>query len=413
MGKLKYLTWLIGVLTFYNAYGQQDTTTNQPVKDALSQSVILLADTGKQKDLIDIFKKVLKKKGSPQKKKPASKANLSVIPYAGYTLSTGFTINLSGNVGFFTDSAHKTKYSVISADISYDSKKQKILLTRSEIWGGQNKYKFVTDLRWERYPTDTYGLGTFTTTATDADVDYYYLRAYETVFKKISGSFYAGIGYNLDDHYGINVQGNADHTVSDFVKYGGAAHSVSSGFNFDFLYDKRTNPLNPSKGSYASLIFRQNSTLLGSNNNWQSLQADVRKYFKLPANSNNILAFWNMDVFTWGKVPYFDLPATGGDMYNNSGRGYAIGRFRGRDMLYLECEYRFGITRNGLLGGVVFANGESFTEYPSNTFKRMAPAIGSGIRLKINKHSDSNICIDYAVGTGGSQGFFVNLGEVF
>jgi hypothetical protein len=66
-----------------------------------------------------------------------------------------------------------------------------------------------------------------------------------------------------------------------------------------------------------------------------------------------------------------------------------------------------------LLGGVVFANGESFSELQSNVFKRIAPAAGTGIRIKLNKHSDSNICIDYGVGTGDSRGFFVSLGEVF
>jgi hypothetical protein len=91
-------------------------------------------------------------------------------------------------------------------------------------------------------------------------------------------------------------------------------------------------------------------------------------------------------------------------MYNNSGRGYAEGRFRGKDMFYIESEYRFGITKNGLLGGVIFANGESLTGYPSNNFQKIAPATGAGIR---------NIAIDYGAGIDHSHGFFVNLGEMF
>jgi hypothetical protein len=120
-----------------------------------------------------------------------------------------------------------------------------------------------------------------------------------------------------------------------------------------------------------------------------------------------------MAWFSSAGTPYLDLPQTAGDMYSNSGRGYAEGRFRGRDMLYLETEYRFGISHNGLFGGVVFANGQSFTDYPANTFKSVVPGTGAGIRIKINKHSETNVCIDYGVGTNGSHGFFVNLGEVF
>ena len=140
---------------------------------------------------------------------------------------------------------------------------------------------------------------------------------------------------------------------------------------------------------------------------------DLRKYLKLTPNSNNILAFWGIAWFSSNGTPYLDLPATAEDMYSNSGRGYAEGRYRGNDMLYLESEYRFGISSNGLFGGVVFLNGETLTGLNNSAFQKIAPGTGAGIRIKANKHSDSNICIDYGIGEDGSHGFFVNLGEVF
>ena len=45
---------------------------------------------------------------------------------------------------------------------------------------------------------------------------------------------------------------------------------------------------------------------------------------------------------------------------NRTGRGYVQGRWRGTQELYGELEWRFRITNNGLLGGVVFANAGSF-----------------------------------------------------
>jgi len=82
-------------------------------------------------------------------------------------------------------------------------------------------------------------------------------------------------------------------------------------------------------------------------------------------------------------------------------------------MLYLETEYRFGITRNGLFGGVVFANVQAFSETKSGRFEALWPAFGSGLRVRLNKYSNTNICIDYAIGMNGSQGIFINLGEIF
>ncbi|HSY77913.1 MAG TPA: hypothetical protein VK890_13690, partial [Bacteroidia bacterium] len=118
--------------------------------------------------------------------------------------------------------------------------------------------------------------------------------------------------------------------------------------------------------------------------------------------------------FTFGNnVPYFDLPSTGWDDYSNSGRGYIQGRFRGTGIIYLEGEYRFDILNNGLLGGVVFVNGESVPNYPANSFTDIHPGGGIGLRLKMNKYSNTNLCVDYGFGDEGSRGFFFNVGEVF
>ena len=413
MEKFKYVISLIAILSFTDAFSQQNFSANKQNSLPAFVSDGLIADTVPQKDIVDVFQKYFDKKKSPGDRQFSKKISFSVIPYAGYTLSTGFSVNLGGNVIFYTSADHHENISVLAADVSYDTENQKIILTRSEIWGKNNSYKIVSDLRYERYPTETYGLGTFTTPATTNGINYYYTRVYETVLGRIGNNYYAGIGYNLDYHYDISALGSKNGTLSDFARYGQPSHSTSSGFNLDFLYDDRKNPLNTLKGFYANAVFRENGTFLGSNTNWQSLQFDIRKFIKVSAQTNDVLAFWGLTTFTRGNVPYLDLPSTGGDMYNNAGRGYVVGRYRGREMLYLEAAYRYGLTKNGLLGAVAFVNTESFSEYTTNTFQRVAPAGGMGLRIKINKQSDTNICIDYAIGVSGSHGLFVNLGEVF
>ena len=74
---------------------------------------------------------------------------------------------------------------------------------------------------------------------------------------------------------------------------------------------------------------------------------------------------------------------------------------------------RFNITRNKFLGAVFFANAQSFTEMNSKKFERVIPGFGTGIRLKFNKYSRTNLALDYALGIDGSGGVFINLGEVF
>ena len=112
-----------------------------------------------------------------------------------------------------------------------------------------------------------------------------------------------------------------------------------------------------------------------------------------------------------GKTPYLDLPSIGWDPYNRSGRGINQNRYRGQTLLYLESEYRRDITKNGLLGFVVFANINSVSGSES-LFKLWNHAAGCGLRIKFNKNSGTNIGIDYGF-SRGYQTIILSLGEAF
>jgi hypothetical protein len=140
----------------------------------------------------------------------------------------------------------------------------------------------------------------------------------------------------------------------------------------------------------------------------------LRKYYKFPANSDNVIAFWSYDwLVLSGKPPYLDLPSTSWDPYSTTGRGYIQSRFRGAQMIYGEVEYRFKILNNGLLGGVVFLNGESFSAAPGSKLESIQPGYGPGLRIKLSKASKTNLDIDYGFGNQGSNGLFLTVGEVF
>jgi hypothetical protein len=113
-------------------------------------------------------------------------------------------------------------------------------------------------------------------------------------------------------------------------------------------------------------------------------------------------------------VPYLELPATGYDTYNRSGRAYTIGRFKGPSFAYFESEYRFPITPNKFISGVVFVNTETASDdHGKKIFQYWETAIGGGLRILMQKQSRSTLCIDYAKGKYGSGGFFFGLNEAF
>ncbi|MEO8885283.1 MAG: hypothetical protein ABI367_04410, partial [Mucilaginibacter sp.] len=76
-----------------------------------------------------------------------------------------------------------------------------------------------------------------------------------------------------------------------------------------------------------------------------------------------------------------------------------------------ESEYRRDITKDGLLGFVLFA--DVTTVSGSGTLlKTWHPAAGTGLRIKFNKGSNTNIGIDYGF-SKGYNALILNLGEAF
>ncbi|MBS1774043.1 MAG: BamA/TamA family outer membrane protein [Bacteroidetes bacterium] len=342
------------------------------------------------------------------------KTIISILPAAGYTLQTGFAAVLSANAVFSLEKDTVTKQSFLFTNVTYSQYRQIIFPLQCNLWTKDNKYNVNTDIRFMKYPQFTYGLGGSTDIGNGYKIDYANIHVYETVMRQLSHSIYAGLGYNYDYYWNIHEIDPPSGVITDFQNYGITKELRTVGLTANALYDNRDNQVYPLKGTYAKVAFRNNFKFLGSDANWSSLTIDFRHYIQLSAKKDNVLAIWSYDWFTTsGTPPYLMLPSTGWDPYSNTGRGYIQGRFRGDNMLYLEAEYRFRIMNNGLVGGTVYSNIQSISEPLTNKFTTTSPGAGVGLRIKLNKFSKTNIAIDYAIGTQGSRGFWVNLGEVF
>jgi len=385
-----------------------DTSTKKPKRDTT-----ILSKKGKpQTDLYEVISRWLDENAKPADDTVTSKPVISVVPAIGYTLVSRFAIVLSGNVAFRT--GPESRVSSIVASTSYTQNKQFSIPIQTSIWSRDNRYNFIGDYRFYKYPQSTFGLGSSSKMDNDDPMDYKFIRFYETAYRRLTGNFYAGLGYMLDTHYDITDKGNLNGAIADYERYGKSAHSIASGFNVSTLYDSRDNGLNASRGALVSLTYRTAMRGLGSTENWNSLMVDARKYFKFPAGSENVIALWNFDwVVLNGSPAYLDLPSLSWDSNSATGRGYIQGRFRGAQMFYGEAEYRFKITGNGLIGGVVFGNLSTFSAAQGSKLQAIQPGYGPGLRIKLNKVSKTNISLDYGFGNQGSHGLFIDVGEAF
>jgi hypothetical protein len=371
-------------------------------------------DTVAKTDLVELlFKKQVAKQVAKNKK---NNVYTSLFPAFGTTPASGFAAVVAANFAFHLG-GRKTNLSSISASASYSVKRQFTLPIRSNIWLDDNKWNLLGDWRFIKYPQNTYGMGARSLAEQEVEVDYLYLRLYQHALRSVVSHFYAGGGLFCDQYWGIEQVGWDKLFQSDFEKYGyGTASRVyTAGLGINLLWDDRKNVITPKQGSYANIVYRFNPSYFGNEETWESAYVDFRKYLYMPSKAKkNVLGFW---LFYWGitkgRAPYFLLPSNGWDTYTSSGRGYVQGRFRGRHMVSFETEYRYGISRNGLLGGVLFANASSYEEPDGSGMKYVNPAVGLGFRVKLNKTSDTNLIIDFAFGLPPNRGFYLDVGEIF
>jgi outer membrane protein assembly factor BamA len=281
------------------------------------------------------------------------------------------------------------------------------------IWLKNNSWNFKGEYYILDFSQDTWGVGGDSDESNKVVIENNRIRIHQYTLKGIFPNIAVGLGYQYDKYYNIVIPDDTVSSDSPYYSDLEKGETLSSGIAFPIVYDSRKNIVNPQKGFYTAFTYRNNNTALGSDNNWQSVFIDARKYFPI-ANTRNILAFRS---YYWsvisGDAPYFDLPTNGAEpTTGRAARGLQKERYRSNAILYFENEYRFNITRDGFIGGVAFANVISPSQFDTQCFKYWHPSVGVGVRLKFNKYTKVNLDADVGF-SKDYVGFYFNIGEVF
>ncbi len=386
-----------------------------------------------EKDIVEVlFGSKKKKQKNDTDSLVPGKLYTSILPIPGYNPALGFVIGAGVSANFLAGKSNKTHLSNILANATITTKNQFNFYARNMIYLKNDEWILQGDWRWLIFSQPTYGLGInfsdkLVLAPKEEPMKFNYVRFYQTLYKKLKGPLYAGIGVNIDRHYSI-VDELLDTSAAN--RYLTAHYNYSTlnnirqdqyasvGLSLNLLFDTRDNVNNTRKGQYAKITFRINNEIFGSTRSHNTLYYEYKTFWN-PSKSlirPHIIGFWTMGRFLLsGKQPYLEMPAISWDMYNRTGRGYIQGRIRGENMWYGETEYRFPISKNGLFGGVAFLNlttatNESIKQKIGDEF---ATGYGFGLRIKLSKKTNTNIAIDYGMGRNGSSGIFVNLLETF
>lgn len=384
-------------------------------------------------DITDIVRKLFKRDSSKIKKEPST---VAFLPSIGYNPSYGFQLGVNITGGRYFGKKDSSILSIFTLLGFATTKGVMMAQARHNLFLSKNTINLQGTQQLSKIVTLDYGAGTGIVKGGRGDfsingaplqndsatfpIEYSYLRFTERVYKRVSKSVYLGVGLSFDIRQHINdeklsVRGNSPHYEYSIENDYDPERYSANGLLIDVQYNTREHPNRSYGGIYTDVGLRFNQKWMGSTKGSTQVLTEFRKYWSLSkAKPQHVIAVWHWGSYLIsGKIPYLELPGTGSDMFARSGRGYTIGAFKGESFFYGELEYRYPITNNGFMSGVVFTNVQTASYKDDKLFEYWQPAAGMGLRFLFNKNTRTNVCLDYAIGRFGSGGIFFGLNEVF
>jgi outer membrane protein assembly factor BamA len=237
--------------------------------------------------------------------------------------------------------------------------------------------------------------------------NYKNIKLKQIILKRIADDIYFGPQLQFSHMYNVHFNDLKAQTIAP-PEVTASEGSTNVGLGMIFNWDKRDNILTPTRNHYIELSTLLYSPLLQSEYGFQSYKIDARKYFSFRESGKEILAFQALMVFTSGDVPFEEMGMVGGEIIM---RGYLEGRFRDKNCIQAQMEYRrlvsgrFAAVAFGAFGNVM----PGLRDLKADNTKW---ALGAGLRYNINKADPTYIRLDYGFGKETS-GLYITFGEAF
>ncbi len=416
------------------AYAQVPAPVDSLKADSLGakgKKIVPLAyDMNKQYDFTDLVRNIF----HPGRQRDTSHkpSGIIIVPNIAANPTIGAQLGIKAVAGRKLGTDPNTLMSVAATSASATTKGILYFYVNHNIFTNGNKWNLQGNLVASHSVTPDHGLGIGVGKAEGTEEEqilanpdhkgyavtseFYSFR--EKIYKQIAKDLFLGAGIEFDIRQNIHTKDTALIPLNVYnIEHGfPQSHYSANGFLFNVQYTTRDNQNRPYKGIYFDAGVRVNQTWIGSTKNSVQVTTDIRKYISLSdVNPEMVLALWNWGSYLLsGELPYLELPGTGRDGAFKSGRGYVAQYFKAPLFNDTEAEFRFPITRNKFISGVVFGSAQTASdEQGTKLFQVFQPGGGAGLRVLFSKFTRTNLDLDYAFGKFGNKGFFLNLNEVF
>jgi len=338
----------------------------------------------------------------------SGKSNYIIYPTLAYTPETNIEFGLVNLFLFYAKQDRKNRLSEVNTFTFYTFEKQYGIWFDHAIYGNHDTWFFLGKGKIQYFPLKYYGIGMKTNQNEYQIVNNSSIQIRERVLHKVKGDFYVGLEF---DHHNIyNISLTQEQFLPQSTLPLGYQGSNNTAFGFGLVYDTRRNVMNVRNGFFSEVAYLNYSKLLTSQYPFQSIQIDSR-YFRKGFAPNQVWAFQALGNFNFGNVPFNQLALMGGESIM---RGYYLGRYRDKQMINVQAEYRFlPFSFSKRFGGSLFlAAGAIAPNLGSFTFPNTQVAGGFGAKYLIFKAKDIFVRFDFAF-TKEGQGYYFFIGEAF
>jgi outer membrane protein assembly factor BamA len=340
----------------------------------------------------------------PAKPKETFKAHLIAIPFIYYSPETKLAFGGGGVLNFRAGrDKERTRASTVWAFGTYNLAKQFQVVVKPEIYFERNRFFLSGNLRYERTPQKFFGVGNGMPSTAEESYTPRIMTVQAGVKKKFLGHLFAGILYDFEQMTMEKVEPGG---ILDSGSVAGSRGGLLSGFGVSLDWDTRDGVLYPRKGAFFQLSADTYGALTGSDFAFTGLKLDCRQYFLVAPDQ--VLALQVYVRSTSGEVPFYKLALLGGETLM---RGYYKGRFRDKNILAVQAEYRVLVTKR--IGVVGFAGlADVFPGFAEFKLKTIKYSVGTGFRYIVDKREGTTLRLDMAWGKA-SFGLYFTAQEAF
>lgn len=301
------------------------------------------------------------------------------------------------------DSDHLRRTNTFGVSGIYTQKKQVIVAASFDRYWRDETYRLSGSVSYSKYPDFFYGIGPASSIKDEEPYTSQIVSVFVNGQKRVRPSWYLGVIVDWDHSRIVEAE---DGGLLDRRAVTGSGRGTASGLGVTLLWDTRSSNIFPTDGHYRAVHSSLFSPLTLSDYTYLSAVVDLRQYTSV--FGNHVVAAQLYAKIIHGDPPFYKMAMMGGSRLM---RGYYPGRYRDRNLVALQAEYRMPLFwRLGLVSFLGFGDvAHRVTEF---RWSHLKYSTGFGLRFVLSKKDHTNIRLDLAYGRNSAYPA-ISIGEAF